>query len=77
MTITTQQGEQIDMSTIRDGRILFTQDVAMGYNFVNGESTKVHWSVDSGACIFWPDEIRLDGEITEDVLATFVYIPES
>jgi len=76
MTILDQSNNSHQIADLRGGRILFTQDVAMGYNFVKGESTKLHWSVDSGACIFWPDEIRLQGEVTEDVLATLRYIPE-
>ncbi len=78
MTITTQSGEQIEVSGLRNGRILFTQDFAMGYNFVKGESTEVHWSVDSnGPFIRYPDEIRLEGEIIESVMATLIYVPKS
>lgn len=74
LTIKDTNGIPRNVADLRSGHILFTENIASGYNFVKGDKTKIHWSVDSGPCIFYPDEIRLEGEVTDDVMKTLIYI---
>ena len=76
MTISDVNGSPVDCAKLRSGWVKATADFK-DYGFVAGKRYRIHYSDDSGPCLFAPDEIRLcNGEVRPDVMKTLVYVPE-